>query len=84
MIGEADGEPLTHLTSIGIPPPPINLYCGLTPGKRKGTRETKRKKMDRCKGKGGAGREEMRDGVKERGGVHGLVSAKTQRSNLFL
>lgn len=79
MIGEADGEPLTRLTSTGIPPPSINLCCGLTSGEGKEGKEgDERKEMDRCKGEGGGGREEMSDRVKEKEGVHDLASAKTQ------
>ncbi len=84
MIGEADGKPLTRLTSAGIPPPPINPRCGLTPGKGKRESETQRKETDRCRGKGGEGREEMSDRVKEREGRYDLASAKIQRSILVL
>lgn len=81
MIGEADGELLTRLTSTGIPPPPINLCCGLTPGKGKRRREMKGRRWtdveEREEG-------EMSDTVKEIEGRHDLVAAKTQRSNLVL
>lgn len=81
MIGKADGELLTCLTSIGIPPPPINLHCGLTPGKGKKRRETKGRRWtdveEREEG-------EMSDRVKEIEGAHDSTSAKTQRSNLVL
>lgn len=62
MIGEADGEPLTRLTSTGIPPPPINLRCGLTLGEGEDGEEGDGKEGRRWTD---VEKEEMRDRVKE-------------------
>lgn len=62
MIGEADGEPLTRLTSTGIPPPPINLRCGLTLGEGEDGEEGDGKEGRRWTD---VEKEEMGDRVKE-------------------